>query len=79
MKIKQRYLVLNNLRDTIPEPVLQEIKRSGLEVLGEIPHDEASASLNLEGRPLTELVPGAAALSALESMLGKALRKEERV
>jgi len=47
--------------------------------LGEIPHDEAIASLNLEGRPLTELVPGAAALSALESMLGKALRKEERV
>lgn len=79
LKIKQRYLVLNNLRDTIPEPVKQEIKRSGLQVLGEIPHDEAVASLNLEGRPLTELVPGAAALSALESMLGKALRKEERV
>ena len=79
LRIKQRYLVLNNLRGEVPERVEEEIDRSGLEVLGVIPHDEAIASLNLEERPLSELVPGAAALSALESMLGKALRKEERV
>jgi CO dehydrogenase maturation factor len=79
LKIKQRYLVLNNLRGEVPERVEEEIDRSGLEVLGKVPRDEIIATLNLEGRPITELPPGAAALSAMESMLGKALRKEERV
>jgi len=79
LKIKERYLVLNNLRGGVPEQVREEINRSGLEVLGEIPYDEAIAALNLEGRPLSGLLPGGAALSVMESMLGKALRKEERV
>jgi len=79
LKIKERYLVLNNLRGEVPERVEEEIDRSGLEVLGKVPRDEIIATLNLEGRPITELPPGAAALSAMESMLGKALRKEERV
>ncbi|MCK4411276.1 carbon monoxide dehydrogenase, partial [Candidatus Bipolaricaulota bacterium] len=79
LRIKERYLVLNNLRGEIPEQVQEEIRRSELEVLGEIPHDEALARLNLEARSLCDLLPAAMALSAMESMLGKALRKEERV
>ena len=79
LRIEARYLVLNNLRGEVPERVQEEIDRSGLEVLGKVPHDEIIATLNLEGRPISELLPGAVALSAMESMLGKALRKEERV
>ena len=79
LKIKERYLVLNNLRGEVPERVQEEVNRSGLEVLGRIPHDEAIAALNLEGRPISELAAGSDALSVMESMLGKALRKEERV
>ncbi len=79
LKIKERYLLLNNLRGEVPERVQEEIAHSGLGVLGRIPHDEIIATLNLEGRPITELPPEAAALSAMESILGKALRKEERV
>jgi len=79
LRIKERYLVLNNLRGEVPEQVHEEINHSELEVLGEIPHDEALARLNLEARPLCDLLPVAKALSAMESMLGKALRKEERV
>jgi len=79
LKIDARYLVLNNLRGEVPERVEEEIDRSGLEVLGKIPHDESIATLNLESRPIGGLLPGAVALSAMESMLEKALRKEERV
>ena len=79
LRIEARYLVLNNLRGEVPERVQEEIDRSGLEVLGKVPHDEIIATLNLESRPIGELLPRAVALSAMESMLGKALRKEERV
>ncbi len=79
LKVKERCLVLNNLRGEVPERVWEEINRSGLEVLGKVPHDEIIATLNLEGGPLSGLPPGTAALSAMESMLGKTLRKEERV
>jgi CO dehydrogenase maturation factor len=79
LRIKERYLVLNNLRGEVPEQVQEEINHSELEVLGEIPHDEALARLNLEARPLCDLLPVTRALSAMEAMLGKALRKEEKV
>lgn len=79
LKIQKRYLVLNNLQGNVPEQVSEEIARAGLEVLGEIPHDETIAALNLEGRPLSELHQASMALVATEKMLGKALRKEERV
>lgn len=79
LRIKERYLVLNNLRGEGLRQVQEQINRSGLEVLGEIPHDQAIAALNLAGRPLRELPPGALASSAMEWMLGKVLRKEERV
>lgn len=77
LTIRERYLVLNNLRNEVPEPVQEEIDRSGLEVLGKIPHDEAIVTLNLEGWPISQLLPGAVASAAMESMLGKVLRKEE--
>jgi len=79
LRIKERYLVLNNLRGEVPERVQEEINHSELEVLGEIPHDEALARLNLEARPLCDLLSVTRALSAMEAMLGKALRKEEKV
>jgi CO dehydrogenase maturation factor len=79
LRIKERYLVLNNLRSEVPKQAQEEINHSELEVLGEIAHDEALAMLNLEARPLCDLLPEAMALSAMESMVGKALRKEERV
>lgn len=79
LKIRKRYLVLNNLQGNVPEQVSGQIARAGLEVLGEIPHDEAIAALNLEGRPLSELGPGGLALTATKKLLEKALRKEERV
>ncbi len=79
LKIKERCLVLNNLRGEVPERVEEEIAHSGLGVLRRIPYDEAIATLNLEGRPISELAPGSEALSVMGSMLGKALRKEEKV
>jgi len=48
-------------------------------VLGELRHDEEIAKLNLEMAPLSDLPPETEALSTMEWMLGKALRKEERV
>ena len=79
LRIRTRYLVLNNLRGEVPDRVREEISRADLTVLGELRHDEEIAKLNLEMAPLSDLPPETEALSTMEWMLGKALRKEERV
>ncbi|MFQ6090776.1 MAG: AAA family ATPase [Candidatus Bipolaricaulia bacterium] len=79
LRTGEGYLILNNLRSELPEPAREEIARSGLQVLGEVPQDEAILKLCLEGRPLSELPPDSPALEAMEAMLKRALRKEARV
>lgn len=72
LKVAERYLVLNNLRSHLSELAEEEIKKSGLAVLGEVPQDEAILSLSLQGRSLRDL-DSSPARSAVEEMLNKLL------
>jgi len=79
LQIGERYLILNNMQGELSELAREELARAGLPVLGEVPRDEFILKLCLERRPLSELPPGSPAREALEGLLWKALRKEERV
>lgn len=73
VQVKKRYLVLNNLRNSLPEEAKQKIEESGLEVLGEIPHDGELLKLCWEGKPLNLLNSDSPAQKAMEKILDKIL------
>lgn len=66
---KRRYLVLNNLPDHLPRRAREVLEELGLEVLGEIPRDEALLELSWEGRSLDGLPPDSPALEAVREIL----------
>jgi len=49
------YLVVNRLRGEMPEPLVEVVAQTGLELIGTVPEDLAMAEFEFTGRPLVEL------------------------
>lgn len=77
LEIGRRYLVLNRLQSDVSERGLEEIERSGLEVIARVPYDVEVAELNQAGDPLQRLSPGSVSQAAVHQMLTTLLPKEE--
>jgi CO dehydrogenase maturation factor len=78
INVKERYLVLNNLPDHLPRRAKEVLEESALEILGEIPRDDALLELSWEGRSLDGLPPGSPALEAVRVILDRVLPSRER-
>jgi len=55
--VERVHLIVNRLRDGLPEPLAKAIEEHGLNLIGTIPDDAAMAEYEFTGRPLVEL-PG---------------------
>lgn len=75
IKVKKRYLILNNLWDHLPQKAEEEMEKTGLETLGEIPKDENLLELCWEGKPIKNLSVDSPALKAMEEVLEKILNQ----
>jgi len=78
LRVGERYLILNNLQGNLSELAREEIKNTGLTILGEVPQDEAILKLSLQGRSLGDLASASPARSAVEEMLNKLLMKSKQ-
>ena len=64
LEVERMGLVISRSRAGEMERLSKEIARTGLEVWGEIPFDPTIMDFDLQGRPLLELPPEAAAVQA---------------
>lgn len=53
--VGKSYLVMNQVKETPPEQVLQMIEQAGLEMAGTIPDDSAVYDFDLDGKPTVEM------------------------
>lgn len=65
------YLVITKTKDGEVEDLKAEIDKTGLELLGTIPHDEAVMNYDLEDRPLVELPDDSPAVQAVGKIVEK--------
>ena len=77
LDIKDRYLVLNNLRNGLSPRAEEEAKRTGLQTVGMIPFDLEIEKMNLSGRSVQDLPEEAVSLQKVSEILDKFLQKEE--
>jgi len=70
LKVKRRYLVLNNLDKSLDTRVKEKLEKINLELGGVIPKDETIFSLALNEKPLDQLPPGSPAALAVRNILG---------
>jgi CO dehydrogenase maturation factor len=62
------YLVVNRLREEMPEPLAQAIEKTGLELLSTVPDDPAMAEFEFAGQPLVELPADTAVYQAVREI-----------
>ncbi len=71
LAISKKYLILNNVRETIPLHLEKEIEENDLTLLARIPQDEFVSSLSKEGRSLKDLPENSPALRSVANLLEK--------
>ncbi len=70
LKIPNVYAVANKVRSEWDTTTIREYaERLGVEVLGEVPYDEAVAKADRENRSLMDADPGAPAVAAVDAMV----------
>lgn len=71
LRVKERWLILNNVGEKLPPAAQRAVEAVGLPLLGEIPADPALLELSWAGRPLKELAGEAASRRAVEGMVAR--------
>ena len=71
LRIKEKYLILNNVKEKIPLHLEKEIEKNDLTLLGKVPQDEFILSLGKEDRSLKDLPDASPALRSVVNLLEK--------
>lgn len=72
LDIKQLYLVVSRVNEGTIGSLDEEIKKTGLELIGTIPADEQVMQYDLLGKPLVDLPDDSLAVAAVNDILKKA-------
>ncbi len=62
--IGKSYLIVNQVREALPDTALRFIQKDGLALIGTIPQDDTVYTCDLEGHPMTEISADNQALKA---------------
>ena len=65
INVDRIYLIVNRLRNGLPETLAAAVKETGLELIGTVPDDPAMAEFEFSGRPLVELPADTAVYQAV--------------
>lgn len=71
LDIKQIYLVVTKVEQNTIEPLMPEVERTGLELVGTIPLDNQVYEYDLYSKPLIDLPDNSPVVSAVTSILKK--------
>jgi len=69
LSIKKRYLVLNNVEDSLVSQIREKVEKIGVKLGGVIPKDRNIFSFVLEEKPLTQFPSDSVAFTAVERLL----------
>ena len=72
ISIGNSYLVMNHINEDLPESIATEVKRTGLELLGAIPHDEGLVEYSLNSKSVLSLPDNSPSKMAIRKLLDKA-------
>ncbi|MEE8540147.1 MAG: carbon monoxide dehydrogenase, partial [Desulfobacterales bacterium] len=69
--IGKSYLIVNQVREALPEAALRFIQKDGLTLIGTIPLDDTVYTCDLEGHPMTDIPADNLALKAAFEIFDK--------
>lgn len=72
LDIKRMYLVISRANPDNLDPLVPEIEKTGLELIGTIPADEQVMEFDLLGKPLIDLPDDSPVVAAVDKILKKA-------
>lgn len=70
-KVKERYLILNRMTDSLPHSIKKVIEEEGLELLSSIPEDEKLLRMDQEGVPIWNILPELSVYQAVDRFMKK--------
>jgi CO dehydrogenase maturation factor len=73
LKIRKKYLVLNNLNGADPEFLRAASRQAGLDVIALVPYDRQLVELSLQGRPVHDLTNGSPSRLVIGEMVTRFL------
>ena len=76
-RVKEKYLVLNRVQDSIPQKVAEAIKEEGLHLLAALPDDPKLVELDQEGRTIEAVSGDSPACLAVSLLLTRLLKLKE--
>ncbi|MFO7963253.1 MAG: AAA family ATPase [Desulfobacterales bacterium] len=71
--VSKSFLVINRVKEPLPEKALSAVKEEGLEIAGTIPDDETVYAFDFDGRPTIEIPEENAAVRAAYAIFDKIL------
>jgi len=71
--VSELYLVVNRLRNGMPQPLAEAVEKTGLQLIGIVPDDPAMAEFEFTGRPLIELPADTAVYRAVQEIARKVI------
>lgn len=75
-RVKQKFLILNRVADSVPQAVKEVIPKEGLKLLSSIPEDETLLRVDQEGIPIWNIIPESSAYRAVDRFM-RELRYEQ--
>jgi len=72
-RAKERYLILNRVNDSIPQPLLNQIKHEGLHFMYSIPVDTKILETDQVGKPIWPILKQSSAYQAVGRLMKKLL------
>jgi len=70
-RVKEKNLILNRVRNSLPRPVKKIIEGEGLKLLHSIPEDEKLLKMDQDGNPIWKINPRSSAYLAVDKLMKK--------
>lgn len=70
-RVKEKYLILNRVFDSIPKPVKKAVEEEGLKLLHLIPEDKTLLKMDQDGNPIWNIMLKSTAYQAADQLMKK--------
>ena len=76
-RVREKYLILNRIQNSIPQQVEKAIEEEGLKLFQSIPEDEKLLEMDRNGKPTAHITADSPAYQAVDALLIKLLNLEK--
>jgi CO dehydrogenase maturation factor len=76
-RVRNKYLILNRVHDSLPNPVQKVMKEEGLSLLSSIPEDNKLLKMDQAGKPIWHIQAKSPAYQAVDQLMKKIMQKQQ--